>query len=170
MFGMVLAIGILVDDAIVVVENVERIMARPVALAATRKAMGQISGAIVGITVVLVSVFIPMAFFGLGGQHLPAVLAVDGGLDPVLGLPGADADVPAPCDAARRWPMTTREEGLLRLVQPRFQLDDARLRGLAGRLASSAAGRAIWWSTPSSPPAGATWLPTSFLPNEDQGT
>ncbi|MDQ5925743.1 MAG: multidrug efflux pump, partial [Pseudomonadota bacterium] len=65
MFGMVLAIGILVDDAIVVVENVERIMVEEglSPLAATRKAMGQISGAIVGITVVLVSVFIPMAFF-----------------------------------------------------------------------------------------------------------
>jgi multidrug efflux pump len=65
MFGMVLAIGILVDDAIVVVENVERIMVEEglPPLAATRKAMGQISGAIVGITVVLVSVFIPMAFF-----------------------------------------------------------------------------------------------------------
>lgn len=66
MFGLVLAIGILVDDAIVVVENVERIMAEeglgPVE--ATRKAMSQITGAIIGITTVLVAVFIPMAFFG----------------------------------------------------------------------------------------------------------
>ncbi|WP_248803034.1 efflux RND transporter permease subunit [Pseudomonas sp. MWU13-2100] len=64
MFGMVLAIGILVDDAIVVVENVERIMANEGLSPkdATRKAMGQISGAIVGITLVLVAVFIPMAF------------------------------------------------------------------------------------------------------------
>ena len=64
MFGMVLAIGILVDDAIVVVENVERIMASEGLSPrdATRKAMGQISGAIVGITLVLVAVFIPMAF------------------------------------------------------------------------------------------------------------
>ena len=65
MFGMVLAIGILVDDAIVVVENVERLMAEEglSPYEATKKAMTQISGAIVGITVVLVSVFIPMAFF-----------------------------------------------------------------------------------------------------------
>jgi multidrug efflux pump len=66
MFGMVLAIGILVDDAIVVVESVERIM-REEGLSprdATRKAMGQITGAIIGITLVLVAVFIPMAFFG----------------------------------------------------------------------------------------------------------
>jgi len=66
MFGMVLAIGILVDDAIVVVENVERIMSAEglSPREATRKAMSQITGAIVGITLVLVAVFIPMAFFG----------------------------------------------------------------------------------------------------------
>ena len=65
MFGLVLAVGILVDDAIVVVENVERIMSEEglSPLEATRKAMGQISAAIVGITVTLVSVFVPMAFF-----------------------------------------------------------------------------------------------------------
>ena len=65
MFGLVLAIGILVDDAIVVVENVERIMSEEglPPREATKKAMGQISGALVGITLVLVSVFIPMAFF-----------------------------------------------------------------------------------------------------------
>ncbi len=66
MFGMVLAIGILVDDAIVVVENVERIMSEEglPAREATRKAMGQITGALIGITLVLTAVFIPMAFFG----------------------------------------------------------------------------------------------------------
>ena len=66
MFGMVLAIGILVDDAIVVVENVERIMSEEGLSPrdATRKAMTQITGAIIGITLVLIAVFIPMAFFG----------------------------------------------------------------------------------------------------------
>ena len=65
MFGMVLSIGILVDDAIVVVENVERIMMEEGldAQRATVKAMKQIGGAIVGITAVLVAVFVPMAFF-----------------------------------------------------------------------------------------------------------
>ena len=65
MFGLVLAIGILVDDAIVVVENVERIMVTEglPPKEATIKAMGQITGAIVGITLVLTSVFVPMAFF-----------------------------------------------------------------------------------------------------------
>ncbi|HEX6994479.1 MAG TPA: multidrug efflux RND transporter permease subunit [Gammaproteobacteria bacterium] len=65
LFAMVLAIGILVDDAIVVVENVERIMTeeRLPPRAATVKAMGQITAAIIGITLVLTSVFVPMAFF-----------------------------------------------------------------------------------------------------------
>ena len=65
MFGMVLAIGILVDDAIVVVENVERIMAEEglPPREATIKAMSQITGAIIGITAVLIAVFVPMAFF-----------------------------------------------------------------------------------------------------------
>jgi multidrug efflux pump len=66
MFAMVLAIGIVVDDAIVVVENVERIMTEEglPPREATRKAMGQIFAAIIGITLVLVAVFLPMAFFG----------------------------------------------------------------------------------------------------------
>ncbi|AXP03734.1 multidrug efflux RND transporter permease subunit [Pseudomonas fluorescens] len=66
LFGMVLAIGILVDDAIVVVENVERLIAQEhlSPKAATRKAMRQISGAIVGITLVLAAVFLPLAFMG----------------------------------------------------------------------------------------------------------
>ena len=65
MFGMVLAIGILVDDAIVVVENVERIMSEEglPPREATIKAMSQITGAIIGITAVLIAVFVPMAFF-----------------------------------------------------------------------------------------------------------
>ena len=65
MFGMVLVIGIVVDDAIVVVENVERIMSEEglPPMQATKKAMGQISGAIVGVTLVLIAVFVPLAFF-----------------------------------------------------------------------------------------------------------
>jgi multidrug efflux pump len=66
MFGTVLAIGLLVDDAIVVVENVERVMSEEGLSArdATRKSMGQITGALVGIGLVLSAVFVPMAFFG----------------------------------------------------------------------------------------------------------
>jgi len=66
LFGLVLAIGLLVDDAIVVVENVERIMTEEglSPRAATRKSMGEITGALVGIALVLSAVFVPMAFFG----------------------------------------------------------------------------------------------------------
>jgi multidrug efflux pump len=66
MFGMVLAIGLLVDDAIVVVENVERVIAEEglSPKEATRKSMDQITGALVGIALVLSAVFLPMAFFG----------------------------------------------------------------------------------------------------------
>ena len=66
MFGLVLAIGLLVDDAIVVVENVERVM-REEGLSpreATRKSMDQITGALIGIALVLSAVFVPMAFMG----------------------------------------------------------------------------------------------------------
>ncbi len=92
LFGMVLAIGILVDDAIVVVENVERIMAEE-GLApreATLKAMGQISGAIVAITLVLTAVFIPMALFqGAVGEiyrQFSVALAVPMALSAFLAL------------------------------------------------------------------------------------
>ena len=66
MFGVVLTIGLLVDDAIVVVENVERLMSEEglSPKEATKKSMGQITGALVGIALVLAAVFIPMAFFG----------------------------------------------------------------------------------------------------------
>jgi hydrophobe/amphiphile efflux-1 (HAE1) family protein len=66
MLAMVLAIGLLVDDAIVVVENVERVMSEEglAPLEATRKSMGQITGALVGVALVLAAVFVPMAFFG----------------------------------------------------------------------------------------------------------
>ena len=66
MFAMVLAIGLLVDDAIVVVENVERLMAERglSPREATRASMDEITGALVGIALVLAGVFIPMAFFG----------------------------------------------------------------------------------------------------------
>lgn len=72
MFGMVLAIGIIVDDAIVVVENVERLMAKEELspLEATRKAMSEISGAVIGITLVLTAVFLPM---GLASGSVGAI-------------------------------------------------------------------------------------------------
>jgi multidrug efflux pump len=92
MFGMVLAIGILVDDAIVVVENVERIMDEEGAAPreATEKAMRQIQGAVIGITMVLMGVFIPMAFFpgsvGIMYQQFSAAIVVSIGFSAFLAL------------------------------------------------------------------------------------
>ncbi|CCD95425.1 putative component of multidrug efflux pump, acrB/acrD/acrF family [Bradyrhizobium sp. ORS 375] len=92
MFGMVLAIGILVDDAIVVVENVERIMAEEglSPREATVKAMEQITGAVIGITLVLMAVFVPMAFFpgsvGIMYQQFSASMVVSIGFSAFLAL------------------------------------------------------------------------------------
>ena len=96
MFAMVLAIGLLVDDAIVVVENVERIMSEEglSPREATRKSMDQITSALIGIGLVLSAVFGPMAFFaGFDGRHLPSVLRDHHRLDAAVGGggPGPDA-------------------------------------------------------------------------------
>jgi hypothetical protein len=125
MFGMVLVIGIVVDDAIVVVENVERIMSEEglSPLEATRKAMGQIwrhhrrdRGADVGVRAAGV-------LRRRGGQHLPPVLGSDGVVDLLLGLHGADADAGAVRPPAQAGPGRPRpcQDRLLRLVQPRLR-------------------------------------------------
>jgi Cu/Ag efflux pump CusA len=137
LFGMVLAIGILVDDAIVVVENVERIMAEEglPPKEATRKAMGQISGAIVGITLVLVAVFLPMAFMqgsvGVIYQQFSLSMAVSILFSAFLALsltPGAVCH-PAQAGGQGRAPRT---QGLLRLVQPALRGHEQRLPALGG--------------------------------------
>ena len=115
MFGMVLAVGILVDDAIVVVENVERIMAEDglPPKEATRKAMSQITGAIVGITLVLIAVFVPMAFFpGSVGIIYRQFSRHDGRGDCVFGAAGDVVDPGAVRDPAQtgdRGPRTRRK-------------------------------------------------------------
>src|SRR5690606_17150412 len=92
LFAMVMAIGILVDDAIVVIENVERIMSEEHLSPhdATVKAMGQITSPIIGITMVLVAVFIPMAFFpGTTGaiyRQFAATLAISIAFSAVMAL------------------------------------------------------------------------------------
>ena len=124
MFGMVLVIGIVVDDAIVVVENVERIMAEEKLppLEATRKAMKQISGAIIGVTVVLISVFVPLAFFaGSTGniyRQFSAVMVASIAFSAFMALsltPALCATLLKPVEGEH-----PREKGLLRLVQPRL--------------------------------------------------
>ncbi len=176
MFGMVLVIGIVVDDAIVVVENVERIMTEEglAPLEATRKAMGQISGAIIGVTVVLISVFVPLAFFAgsVGNiyRQFSAVMVISIGFSAFMALsltPALCATLLKPVKAGshhskggffgwfnRSFSRTTKayEGGVARILKR------------AGRYlviyVAIIGGVALVYSR----------LPTSFLPGEDQGT
>ncbi|MCW5652617.1 efflux RND transporter permease subunit [Hydrogenophaga sp.] len=176
MFGMVLVIGIVVDDAIVVVENVERIMSEEglPPLQATRKAMGQISGAIIGVTVVLISVFVPLAFFSgsVGNiyRQFSAVMGVSIAFSAFMALsltPALCATLLKPVEAGhhhekkgffgwfnRAFTRTARRyEGGVAALLPRAG------RTLIVYLAIVAAAAVVYMR-----------LPTSFLPNEDQGT
>ena len=105
LFGMVLAIGIVVDDAIVVLENVERIIASEHLSPrdATVKAMQQVTGPVIAIVFVLTAVFLPVAFLGgLVGEMYPAVRADDRRVGGDLGLRRADTDACAVRRAAAR--------------------------------------------------------------------
>ena len=133
MFAMVLAVGILVDDAIVVIENVERIMSEEglPPREATRKAMGQITAAIIGITVTLAAVFIPMAFFAgsVGNIYRQFSLVMVSSM--MFSAFLAMSLTPALCATLLkpvRGRAPPREARLLRLVQPRFQAHHARVR------------------------------------------
>ncbi|MDP3654373.1 MAG: efflux RND transporter permease subunit [Rhodoferax sp.] len=176
MFGMVLVIGIVVDDAIVVVENVERIMSEEglSPLDATRKAMGQISGAIVGVTVVLISVFVPLAFFsGAVGniyRQFAAVMGVSIAFSAFLALsltPALCATLLKPVEAGHHHAKTGFfgwfNRGFARTAKG-YESGVARLLPKAARylliyLAIVGAAAVVYMR-----------LPTSFLPNEDQGT
>nr|BFE95868.1 hypothetical protein GCM10020185_64040 [Pseudomonas brassicacearum subsp. brassicacearum] len=132
MFAMVLAIGLLVDDAIVVVENVERVMGEQglSALDATRQSMDEITSALVGIALVLSAVFIPMAFFWrLHRRYLPAVFGHHRLGHGALGTRRHDADAGIVRDPAQavRWSGPWRSTRILRLVQPHVR---AGCRGL----------------------------------------
>ena len=133
MFGMVLVIGIVVDDAIVVVENVERIMSTEglPPLEATRKAMSQIQGAIVGVTVVLISVFVPLAFFaGAVGniyRQFSSVMVASIGFSAFMALSLTPALCGVLLQAGRGGP-PPRQARLLRAVQPQLRQGGARLR------------------------------------------
>ena len=173
LFGMVLAIGILVDDAIVVVENVERLMAEEGLSPrdATRKAMGQITGAVIGITVVLVSVFVPMAFFSgaVGNIYRQFSLSMVSAI--VFSAFLALTLTPALCATFLK-PVGAHHErkgfyGWFNRVFHRtaktYEGGVARVLPRAGRwmLAFGAVVVAVGWMY--------TRLPSSFLPNEDQG-
>ncbi|HEY9028289.1 MAG TPA: efflux RND transporter permease subunit, partial [Burkholderiaceae bacterium] len=175
MFGMVLVIGIVVDDAIVVVENVERIMSTEglTPVLATKKAMGQIQGAIVGVTVVLVSVFVPLAFFAgsVGNiyRQFSTVMVASIGFSAFMALsltPALCATLLRPVEAGhhedKRGFFGGFNRGFARTARA-YESEIARLmrRGLvmtAAYLAVLGAVALFFWK-----------LPTSFLPGEDQG-
>ena len=175
MFGMVLAVGILVDDAIVVIENVERIMSEEglSPRQATRKAMGQITSALVGITVTLVSVFVPMAFFpgSVGSIYRQfSVVMVSSMLFSVflaLSLtPALCATFLKPIEAGHKHekggPFGWFNRGFARTTR-RYEGLVAKLLRRSGRfmlLFAVLVGVVAWLFLR---------LPGSFLPNEDQG-
>ncbi len=174
MFAMVLAIGILVDDAIVVVENVERIMAEEglSPREATRKAMGQITGAIIGITTVLVSVFVPMAFFGGSVGNIYRQFAVTMVTSMLFSAFLALSLTPAPVPTLLK-PIAAghhQRRGLFGGFNRLFRSTTNLTRSLVGRML-----RWIWVFVAVYVAVvfvGANLfskMPASFLPNEDQG-
>jgi multidrug efflux pump len=175
MFAMVLVIGIVVDDAIVVVENVERIMSEEglPPLQATRKAMGQIQGAIIGVTVVLISVFVPLAFFSgsIGNiyRQFAAVMGVSIAFSAFLALsltPALCATLLKPVEAGHHHAKT----GFFGWFNRGFaSTAKGYERGVANLLPRAARYLVIYLAII----GAAGWmyqrLPGSFLPNEDQG-
>ncbi|THJ31215.1 efflux RND transporter permease subunit [Lampropedia aestuarii] len=175
MFGMVLVIGIVVDDAIIVVENVERIMSEEglSPLAASRKAMGQISGAIVGVTLVLIAVFVPLAFFSgsIGNIYrqfsITMVTAIAFSAFLALSLtPALCATFLKPVEAGHHM----EKRGFFGWFNRSFTRSAKSYEGLMGRLT-----RHAWIMMGIYLAIGAAVgliyqrLPSSFLPNEDQG-
>ncbi len=176
MFGMVLVIGIVVDDAIVVVENVERIMSEEglPPLQATRKAMGQISGAIVGVTVVLISVFVPLAFFSgsVGNiyRQFAAVMAVSIAFSAFMALsltPALCATLLKPVEAGHHH----EKKGFFGWFNRAFSRTAKRYEGGVAKLLPRA-GRTliVYLAIIGAAVVVYKRLPTSFLPGEDQGT
>ena len=175
MFGMVLVIGIVVDDAIVVVENVERIMSEEglPPLEATRKAMGQISGAIIGVTVVLISVFVPLAFFaGSTGniyRQFSAVMVASIGFSAFLALsltPALCATLLKPVEAGHHH----EKKGFFGWFNRGFSRTAKGYESLVSRLLRRAGRYLIIYAAIIGVVALVySRLPTSFLPNEDQG-
>jgi multidrug efflux pump len=176
MFGMVLVIGIVVDDAIVVVENVERIMSEEglPPLEATRKAMGQISGAIIGVTVVLISVFVPLAFFAgsVGNiyRQFAAVMVAAIGFSAFMALsltPALCATLLKPVEAGHH----LAKGGFFGWFNRRFSATAKGYESWVARLLKRASRYLVIYAAIIGVVALVyTRLPTSFLPGEDQGT
>ena len=175
MFGLVLAIGLLVDDAIVVVENVERLMSEEglSPREATRKSMGQITGALVGIALVLAAVFIPMAFFGGSTGVIYRQFSITLAASMLLSVAVALILSPALCATLLK-PVSAgthgSTHGLFGAFNRVFERGSTVYRRIVGRMLQ-AAGR--WLVAYAVMLALAVFLllrlPTSFLPDEDQG-
>lgn len=175
MFGMVLVIGIVVDDAIVVVENVERIMSEEglPPKEATRKAMGQISGAIVGVTVVLISVFVPLAFFsGSTGniyRQFATVMVASISFSAFMALsltPALCGTLLKPVQAGHH----LEGKGFFGWFNRNFAKGAKRYESVVARMLNKAARYLIIYVAIIAAVAVIyNRLPTSFLPGEDQG-
>ncbi len=175
MFGLVLAIGLLVDDAIVVVENVERIMVTEglSPLEATRKSMDQITSALIGIALVLSAVFVPMAFFGgsTGAIYRQFSLTIVSAM--TLSVFVALVLTPALC-ATMLKPVTAgshaEKRGFFGWFNRMFTRNTERYGSSVGYILQRA-GRfgLIYLLLIGGMVFLFTRLPTSFLPNEDQG-
>jgi multidrug efflux pump len=177
MFGMVLAIGLLVDDAIVVVENVERVMAEEglSAREATRKSMGEITGALVGIALVLSAVFVPMAFFGGSTGVIYRQFSITVVSAMLLSVLVAMSLTPALCATLLRPPGEhSQRRGPLGRFFARFNRGFDRGSAFAQSTAGKLVGRSGRVLVVYALILGAVAvlyhrLPTSFLPGEDQG-
>jgi multidrug efflux pump len=176
MFGMVLAIGLLVDDAIVVVENVERLMAEEglSPKEAARRSMGQIQGALIGIALVLSAVFLPMAFFGGSTGVIYRQFSITIVSAMVLSVLVALVLTPALCATMLR-PLPphghgAHKRGPLGWFNRGF---DATTRGYERGVVAVLKRRGRYLAVYLLIVALAAWLftriPTSFLPEEDQG-
>ncbi|MBQ8723757.1 MAG: efflux RND transporter permease subunit, partial [Opitutales bacterium] len=173
MFGMVLAIGILVDDAIVVIENVERIMTEEglPPREATRKAMDQITGALIGITLVLTAVFIPMAFFSgsVGVIYRQFSLTLIASM--VFSLFLALTLTPALCATMLKHNPTGKQRGIAGWFNRNFDRMTKGYKGIVARMIKHGIIGIVSFLAIG---AGFGWLylrlPTAFLPDEDQGS
>ena len=175
MFGLVLAIGLLVDDAIVVVENVERVMSEEglSPKEATRKSMGQITGALIGIAMVLTAVFVPMAFFGGSTGVIYRQFSITIVSSMLLSVLVALVLTPALCAPLLK-PVPKGSHGPTRGFFGWFNRGfDRASNGYRGLVARSL-GRTGRWMVTFALMFGlgvflAVRLPTAFLPDEDQG-
>jgi hydrophobe/amphiphile efflux-1 (HAE1) family protein len=174
MFGLVLAIGLLVDDAIVVVENVERVMHEeglsPVE--ATRKAMGQISSALIGVALVLSAVFVPVAFSSgtVGAIYRQFSLTIVSTM--LLSVFVALSLTPALCATILKAPEAGEHErkGFFGWFNRRFdQGRDQYVGGVHKVIARSGRWLLVYGAVIVAVGVLFVRLPTSFLPNEDQG-